>query len=75
MSKPQDFRFIYVLTRDIPYCAADKSTGGTASSEGTLHAGRVVYLQGPASSTEPVPAYAEGLGIVRVEPQALAQAS
>lgn len=75
MSKPQDFRFIYVLTRDIPYSAADKSTGGTASSEGTLHAGRVVYLAGPCSAGDPVRAYAEGLGIVSVEPEALAKAS
>ena len=75
MSKPQDFRYIFVLTRDIPYSTADKSGGGTQSSQGTLHAGRVVYLQGPAATSDPVPAYAEGLGIVSVQPEALAQAS
>ncbi len=74
MSKPTEFRHIYILTADIPYSNADKSGGGTQNSEGMLLAGRVVYLSAPPAADQ-VPAYAEGLGIVAVKAEALARAS
>ena len=73
MEKPSEYRETYVLSMDVAYDNAGAVIRGTHASRGMLSQGRVVWLREepkPAAET-PVPAYAEGVGIVMLAPDAL----
>ncbi|GAC1362126.1 MAG: hypothetical protein NVSMB3_10350 [Acidobacteriaceae bacterium] len=67
MTKPNDYRAIYILATDTSYQNTGTTTKGTHSGEGTLHKGRVVWLREDTVTVEqdsPVSVYAEGVGLV-----------
>ncbi len=67
MTKPTEYRETYMLAADVPYRNTGSPVKGTHAGEGTLHRGRVVWLQEnpPAINGETqVSAYAEGVGLV-----------
>lgn len=69
--KPEDHRTACVVIHDIPYVVSDEAQKGTQASSGTLRRGRVVWVQkNPADSNEgeKISAYAEGIGIVSLDP-------
>ncbi len=72
--KPQNYRESCTVTRDIHYEVGQEPGKGTHSGSGTLHKGRVVWIQKPLSESanEPsVSVYAEGVGIVSLDPACL----
>ncbi len=73
MEKPSEYQQTYVLSMDVEYNNAGAAIRGTHSSQGLLSQGRVVWLrEDPHPATEtPVPAYAEGVGIVMLAPEAV----
>lgn len=73
MTKPIEFRETYVLATDVSYRNTDSDTSGTHSSEGTLHQGRVVWLESRPRPTEQasVTAFAEGVGLVTLSTMAI----
>lgn len=67
MTKPNEYRKTYVLSTDASYTNTNAPGKGAHCGEGTLHRGRVVWLENdpqPADSGVEVPAYAEGVGVV-----------
>ncbi len=72
MTKPNEYRKTYVLSMDVPYKNQNASQKGTYAGEGTLHQGRVVWLENdPQADGAEVPAYAEGVGVVLVTANAV----
>ena len=72
MSRPVNFKTEYILKQDVPYRCADEGSKESSASEGVLRTGRVVWLESHASdpdSAERVPVYADGIGIVTLEPR------
>jgi hypothetical protein len=72
MRRPLNFKTEYILKQDAPYQCADEASKETSAKEGTLRTGRVVWLESPmadSESTESVRVYADGIGIVSVEPR------
>jgi hypothetical protein len=75
--KPDDYRETCTVISDIHYQVREGTAQGTHPSSGTLHKGRVVWLQkDPQQSNAEslVPAYAEGVGIVLLDPRCLVHA-
>ena len=73
MTKPNEFRKTYVLSTDVSYHVTQQQKGPHAG-EGTLHQGRVVWLENdpqPNGESTQVAAYAEGVGVVMVAPEAV----
>ena len=69
--KPKEYRDLYTLTRNAPYLTGE---GGTPRCGGVLNIGKAVYLQEGAKekrSSGPVSAYAEGIGVILVDPRFL----
>ncbi len=69
--KPDEYRDVRIISRDTPYQVEDLQLKGTHSVEGTLQAGRVVWAKqggGFSASGSLVPVYAEGVGIIFLEP-------
>ena len=74
--KPQDYRESCTVMRDTHYEVGEASSKGTHSGSGTLHKGRVVWIQKSLSESahEPsVSVYAEGVGIVSLDPGCLSR--
>ncbi len=74
MTKPNEYRKTYVLSTDVPYSNTNDSRKGTHASEGMLHTGRVVWLEKDPQPTDgfvQVAAYAEGVGVVMLTPDAV----
>lgn len=72
MTKPQEFREQRVVRTDTRYQVREGAQKGTYSGSGVLTTGRVVWVeQAPAASTNTVAAYAEGVGIVSLNPECL----
>ena len=72
--KPDEYRDVRIISRDTPYQVEDLQLKGTHSAEGTLQAGRVVWAkhgENPSASESLIPVYAEGVGIVFLEPHCL----
>jgi hypothetical protein len=72
--KPEDYRETCTVTSDIHYEVREGVIQGPHASSGTLHKGRVVWLQKDPqqSNTDSlVSAYAEGVGIVLLDPRCL----
>lgn len=66
MTKPNSFRHIHILSSEASYTHAD------TASEGTLYAGRVLYVEAATTPrSESVRAYAEGIGLISVRSEAL----
>lgn len=67
MTKPNEYRATYILSTDAPYRNTEASSKGAHAGEGTLHKGRVVWLQKDVETRNndaQVSAYAEGVGLV-----------
>lgn len=72
--KPQEHRESCIVTRDTHYEVGEGSNKGTHASSGTLNIGRVVWLQRSLQDIgdeQVVFAYAEGVGIVALDPECL----
>jgi hypothetical protein len=72
MDRPPDFKTEYILTQSVPYECADEGRKGTHASKGILQTGRVVWLRGDPTeggSHERVSVYADGIGMVSLEPR------
>lgn len=75
--KPQDHRESCIVTHDTPYEVAEGQAEGTHPSSGMLHRGRVVWIQRKLSDChdeESIAAYAEGVGMISIDPKRLRQA-
>lgn len=73
MTKPNEFRKTYVIRTDVSY-RVNEQQKGTHAGEGTLHPGRVVWLEAdpePNEAGHEVAAYAEGVGVVLLTPEAV----
>lgn len=72
MTKPQEFREQRVICCETHYEVADGFPKGPQSGTGILTTGRVVWLRNDRDASEPVTvAFAEGIGVVTVDPQSL----
>jgi hypothetical protein len=75
--KPEEHRETCTVTSDIHYEVRRGEVQGTHASSGTLHKGRVVWVEkDPELSNAEllVSAYAEGVGIVLLDPRCLVHA-
>lgn len=75
--KPEGYRETCMVTSDMHYEVRDGTQQGTHPRSGTLHKGRVVWVEKDPErcNAEPlVPAYAEGVGIVLLDPRFLVHA-
>lgn len=75
--KPVDYRETCTVTSDIYYEVREGVIQGTHASSGTLHKGRVVWVQKDPEKRNAeslVSAYAEGVGIVLLDPRCLIHA-
>lgn len=70
MTKPNEFRKTYVLSTDVSYHASQEQKG-THAGDGMLHQGRVVWLENDPQPNIEVAAYAEGVGVVLLAPEAV----
>lgn len=69
MTKPNEFRKTYVLSTDVCYHISQEQKGSHAG-DGTLHQGRVVWLENdPQPDGDEIAAYAEGIGVVLLAPE------
>lgn len=69
-----EYRHRCTVMKDLPYQASDGPERGPQPSVGTLHVGRVVWLDHDLverSGKVEIRAYAEGIGLVTVDPGAL----
>ena len=73
MMKPQDFHEQRVVRTDTKYQVSEGMSKGPYSGSGILTTGRVVWLRNgePAQTGSTVAAYAEGVGIVALNPECL----
>jgi hypothetical protein len=77
LNKPEDYKETCVISRNIPYQFEDELFKGKSMAGGVLGKGRIVWVQSsletkkPSASAHPVSAYAEGIGIVSVDPRYL----
>jgi hypothetical protein len=74
--KPQEYRNTCVITEQTPYQIADGSSKGIQPGHGVLNPGRVVWLEKDLDEklSEPsVSAYAEGIGVIAIDPHLLAR--
>lgn len=72
MTKPNEFRKTYMVSTDVCYRNTNAARKGTHASEGTLARGRVVWLESdPQPNGTEVAAYAEGVGVVLLAPEAV----
>lgn len=78
MTKPQEFREQRVIRTDTQYQVNTGAQKGPYSGSGILTTGRVVWVQPPESArssdagpSHTVAAYAEGVGIVSLNPECL----
>ena len=72
--KPSEYRECYVLTKDTPYSVEENQHKGTHSSTGLLKIGRVVWIKErleERASDQCTLAYAEGVGLVTLDPSSL----
>ena len=70
--KPQEFRKERVVACEVRYQVSEEGRRETHAASGTLSAGRVVWVQEDQAQKEAmsvVAAYAEGIGIVSLDPQ------
>lgn len=76
--RPEGYRETCVVTRDVPHTVAEGETEGTHTSSGTLHVGRVIWIQRKLADCEDdarISAFADGVGIMEVDPRCLGHAS
>ena len=74
MTKPQEYREQRIVSQDTQYRADTHFAHGPQASSGVLSTGRVVWIKAAEETStdgSKVPAYAEGIGIVALEAQAL----
>jgi hypothetical protein len=72
MRRPVNFKTEYILKQDVSYRCAAEDTKETSASEGMLRTGRVVWLDSPVADSESavtLNVYADGIGIVSVDPR------
>jgi hypothetical protein len=63
--KPKEYCDLYTVARNAPYLTGE---AGTPRCGGVLNIGKAVYLQhGVKRSSGSVSAYAEGIGVIRVD--------
>lgn len=76
--KPAEYRHSYTVSEEIPYSVVEQSSKGTQSGVGTLHTGRVIWLEDEldtATSKTVLRAYAEGIGFINVDQGSLSATS
>jgi hypothetical protein len=72
--KPAEYRHSCTVSKDLPYSVVDQSRKETQPSVGTLHTGRVVWLDHDLETFAghtAVRAYVDGIGLIRVDPGSL----
>ena len=75
--KPNEYREVFILARNAPYQIDDGAPKGTPGNGGVLQSGRVIYLGQQAGEKKPtgsVSAYAEGIGVISLDPRFLTRA-
>ena len=81
LSKPEAYQETCVIVRNIPYQCEDELFQGMSVTGGVLGKGRIVWVQSfletkkRSASAYSVSAYAEGIGIVSVDPRYLVRAN
>ncbi len=74
MTKPVQYREVYVVSRNLPYQMIESLPTGRCSSGGVLGKGRKVWMKKHPSelqSARDVKAYAEEIGIILLDPRLL----
>jgi hypothetical protein len=73
LNKPEDYKETCVISRNIPYQFEDELFKGKSMAGGVLGKGRIVWVQSflETKKRSAVSAYAEGIGIVSVDPRYL----
>jgi hypothetical protein len=72
--KPEDHRESCVVAQDTEYKVPEGRVEESNASSGTLHCGRVVWIQRKLSQCQDEPAvsaYAEGIGVIEIDPNRL----
>jgi hypothetical protein len=72
--KPAEYRHSCTISKQVPYNVIDKGSKGTQPGVGVLEAGRVVWLDHELdtnTSKTTLRAYAEGVGLINIDPGAL----
>jgi len=77
MTKPDDFRHMYMTVGNMPYEVVEGTPKGSQNAKGSLGIGRVIWLRTTLEEItlgSRVPGYAEGIGIITVDSRMLAHA-
>lgn len=72
--KPPEYRHSCTISRELPYNVVQNFAKGSQPGIGVLRVGRVVWLDGDLKDGAHKPsvrAYAEGIGLIDVDPTAL----
>lgn len=81
LCKPRDYEVICMVARNLPYQCEDEHFKGRPMIGGVLGKGRIVWVQRSLEAkrrfvgASPVSVYAEGIGIVSVDPRCLVRAN
>lgn len=73
-TRPVEYQNPYIIRSEVAYEVQEPSKKGTQAGIGNLNIGRVVWVSkslGNDSAAETVSAYAEGIGVISVNPQLL----
>ena len=74
MQKPAEYRHCSILVKELPYSVIQDFPKGPQPAAGVLHIGRVLWLDHDlveAHGKSQVQAYAEGIGLIAVDPSVL----
>ena len=74
MTKPQEYREQRIVAHDTHYRVDENTRKGPQAASGILSTGRVVWVRQASERVEQDPAvsaYAEGIGVVALDPQSL----
>lgn len=74
MNRPNQYREVYVVSRNLPYQMIEKLPTGFCASGGVLGKGQRVWMKKHPSkltSQKDVTAYAEEVGIIQLDPRLL----
>jgi hypothetical protein len=66
MLKPIDYRDIYMVSQDLPYCEIQLPTEGSSQRQGTFHTRALQNTCRATASDAQASAYADGPGLVRI---------
>ncbi len=76
--RPAEYRHSCTVSKEVPYSVVDSASKGTHSGEGILNIGRVVWLDHKLESSSggaTCTAFADGIGLITVDPRSLSNVS